>query len=65
MPDRLAYRPQQTNHCPGCGQSHWLIGRLTAECAFCCTALPLTAGSSFANGSMRPRTLPALSPLAA
>ena len=36
-----AYRPHQVNHCPGCGRSHWLVGRLLAECAFCSTALPL------------------------
>lgn len=62
---RVAYRPRETNHCPECSQSHWLIGRLTAECAFCGTALPLVAGSSFGNGVIRPRTVPALSPLAA
>lgn len=28
------YRPHETNPCPGCGQSHWMVGRLTAECAF-------------------------------
>ncbi len=35
------YRPHEVNHCPGCGRSHWHIGRVTAECAFCATALPL------------------------
>ncbi len=35
------YREHETNHCPGCGRTHWLIGRLTAECGFCGTALPL------------------------
>jgi hypothetical protein len=35
------YRPDQVNHCPGCGRSHWLVGRLLAECGFCATALPL------------------------
>ena len=35
------YRAGQTNHCPGCGRSHWIVGRLLAECAFCSTALPL------------------------
>lgn len=28
--------------CPGCGRSHWIVGRLLAECAFCATALPKT-----------------------
>jgi hypothetical protein len=35
------YRDGEVNHCPGCGRTHWLIGRLSAECAFCSTALPL------------------------
>jgi hypothetical protein len=62
---RFAYRPQEINHCPGCGKSHWMIGRLTAECAFCGTALPLIAGATSGSGVHRPRTVPALSPLAA
>jgi hypothetical protein len=62
---RIAYRPQETNHCPGCGRSHWMIGRTTAECAFCGTALPLIAGGASGNGVMRPRTEPERSPLAA
>ncbi|QNM82645.1 hypothetical protein H8M03_11705 [Sphingomonas sabuli] len=37
----VAYREGAVNHCPGCGRSHWHIGRLSAECAFCSTALPL------------------------
>ena len=32
----------EVNHCPGCGRSHWYVGRLSAECGFCGTALPLT-----------------------
>ena len=35
------YISGDTNHCPGCGRSQWLIGRVTAECVFCSTALPL------------------------
>jgi hypothetical protein len=35
------YHDGEVNHCPGCGRTHWLIGRLSAECAFCSTALPL------------------------
>ena len=35
------YRENEVNHCPGCGRTHWLIGRMSAECAFCSTALPL------------------------
>ncbi len=44
------YREHQVNHCPGCGRTHWLIGRMSAECAFCSTALPL------AEASMRSHT---------
>jgi hypothetical protein len=39
----VVYREHETNHCPGCGRVHWHIGRITAECAFCGTALPLEA----------------------
>lgn len=37
------YRENEINHCPGCGRTHWHIGRSLAECAFCATALPLAA----------------------
>lgn len=40
--------------CPGCGRSHWIIGRLSAECAFCTTALPLEESLSGA-GTFRSR----------
>lgn len=36
------YRENAVNHCPGCGRTHWLIGRMLAECGFCGTALPLS-----------------------
>jgi hypothetical protein len=39
----MSYRGNDA--CPGCGRSHWLIGRATAECAFCATALPLADSS--------------------
>ncbi len=35
------YRGGEVNHCPGCGRTHWIVGRMSAECAFCTTALPL------------------------
>ena len=38
------YRENEVNHCPGCGRTHWFLGRLLAECAFCGTALPLQEG---------------------
>lgn len=40
------YREHQVNHCPGCGRTHWIIGRMSAECAFCATALPLAEAST-------------------
>jgi hypothetical protein len=46
------YREHEINHCPGCGRTHWLIGRMSAECAFCATALPL------AEASMRSHRMP-------
>jgi len=35
------YRENQVNYCPGCGRTHWFVGRSLAECGFCSTALPL------------------------
>jgi hypothetical protein len=40
------YRENEVNHCPGCGRTHWYLGRMLAECAFCSTALPLQDASS-------------------
>ena len=39
------YRAGSENRCPACARSHWLVGRATAECAFCGTALPLAFGA--------------------
>lgn len=46
------YRENAVNHCPGCGRTHWLIGRLLAECGFCGTALPLS--ESYLHGTPAP-----------
>lgn len=35
------YKNGEVNSCPGCGRSHWHIGRMMAECGFCATAIPL------------------------
>ena len=40
------YRENAVNHCPGCGRTQWIIGRVSAECAFCATALPLAEAST-------------------
>jgi hypothetical protein len=37
----IIYRANESNHCPGCGRSQWYIGRISAECSFCATAVPL------------------------
>ena len=37
----VVYRCGEVNHCPGCGRTHWYVGRLSAECGFCGSALPL------------------------
>jgi hypothetical protein len=37
----IVYRANADNHCPGCGRSQWFIGRISAECGFCGTAVPL------------------------
>jgi hypothetical protein len=47
------YHAHEVNRCPGCGRSHWLVGRLLAECAFCATALPLTDGGMTGAGLFR------------
>ena len=41
----IVYRANSANHCPGCGRSHWYIGRVSAECGFCGTAVPLAETS--------------------
>jgi hypothetical protein len=38
----VVYRVGDAPDCPGCHHSHWLVGRVLAECAFCGTALPIT-----------------------
>lgn len=47
----IVYRPDETNHCPGCGRTHWHVGRSSAECAFCATALPLAEGGMTGSGT--------------
>ena len=40
------YWPDTVNHCPGCGRTHWYVGRFSADCGFCATALPLAGSRS-------------------
>ena len=62
---RIAYRMHENNHCPSCGQTHWVIGRSVAECAFCNTALPITAGGNSGPGLFRSHRGRREAPLAA
>ncbi len=55
----VVYRPEEPNYCPGCGGSHWLVGRLLAECAFCSTALPLVEAGMSGTGLFRRYRRPA------
>lgn len=38
---QVLFRTDETNRCPGCGHSQWLVGRITAECCLCGTAISL------------------------
>lgn len=49
----MVYRHDEVNRCPGCGRSHWYIGRLLAECGFCATALPLADPGTIGVGLFR------------
>ncbi len=51
----LVYRRGEGQRCPGCGRSNWYVGRLSAECAFCGTALDLPE-STRGGGLFRGRT---------
>jgi hypothetical protein len=55
----IVYRANESNHCPGCGRSQWYIGRVSAECGFCGTAVPLaeTAVQDAVAPSTRPRNV--------
>ncbi len=48
----IVYRDHETNYCPGCGRTHWYIGRIMAECAFCGTAMPLESAPLIAGGQI-------------
>jgi hypothetical protein len=54
----VVYRENEVNHCPGCGRTHWYVGRVSAECGFCATALPLaeatTRGTGVYHRNVRP-----------
>lgn len=58
----VVYRASETNRCPGCGRSQWYVGRVTAECGFCGTAIvlaeaALSADAHFQPSGARPKAL--------
>lgn len=57
----IVYRTNEANHCPGCGRSQWYVGRISAECVFCGTAVALaeTARREATRAAPRPSSVPA------
>lgn len=49
----VSYRGDGTDRCPGCGRQHFHVGRASAECAFCATAVPLPEASMSGGRIMR------------
>lgn len=47
------YHPGEVNRCPGCGRTHWYVGRLSAECGFCGTAIALADTGLTGTGLFR------------
>lgn len=50
----IVYRADGANHCPGCGRSQWYVGRVSAECGFCGTAVPLAETALHDAGRLAP-----------
>lgn len=50
---RVQYRRGEDNHCPGCGGTSWHIGRMSAECAFCGTAVEIVGTPARGYSSVR------------
>ena len=47
----VVYRLNESNRCPGCGHAQWLVGRVTAECVFCGTAVALAEAQWSGSGA--------------
>jgi hypothetical protein len=43
---QVLFRVGEVNHCPGCNGTNWYVGRVTAECGRCGTALPLAEAAA-------------------
>jgi hypothetical protein len=50
----VVYRANETNRCPGCGRGQWYVGRITAECGFCGTAIALAEAKWSGSGGDKP-----------
>lgn len=50
---QILYHPGEVNRCPACGRTHWYVGRLSAECGFCGTALALAETARTGAGLFR------------
>ncbi|WNO54572.1 hypothetical protein [Stakelama saccharophila] len=62
---RVSYRMNEVNHCPGCGNTQWEVGRMTAECSFCHAAVPINEGGMTGVGLIRTTRPAEKAPLAA
>ena len=49
---RITYHRESENRCPACGKSHWFVGRISAQCAFCDTSLPFAENGMFAGQTL-------------
>lgn len=49
----VVYRASETNRCPGCGRAQWYVGRVTAECVFCGTAIVLAETEMSTSGKQQ------------
>lgn len=60
----MTYRVGGPNYCPGCGGTQWHVGRQTAECAYCSTAMPLADPADRRPMTLMPRLRDAWRPFA-
>jgi hypothetical protein len=58
----VVYRANETNRCPGCGRGQWYVGRITAECGFCGTAVALAEAKWSGSGGDKPTRINAVAP---
>jgi hypothetical protein len=56
----IVYHEDEVNHCPGCGRTHWYVGRVSAECGFCGTALQLASATARGSGTYSRNARPSI-----